>query len=206
MKAFVRATLATFALFALVSCSPRGDFPEYPDTTSHTAHNGPWAEAIAPLEAAYDRRDDVEVNRLVAQLGAEFRDVYGEDSVPYAEITMYAALQLYREHRDEASLPYFRDALQHYRAALGSEHQDVAVALHTYGDALISARGASAAAEAEPLYREAYTIRFSTLGAADIQTLGVAEEVFDAMSMQVGGPNDQSQGRSQLVSATRTLV
>lgn len=115
MKAVIRATLATFALFALVSCSPRTDFPEYPDTTSHTAHNGPWAEAIAPLEAAYDRRNDVEVNRLVAQLGAEFRDVYGEDSVPYAEITMYAALQLYRERRDEESLPYFRDALQHYR-------------------------------------------------------------------------------------------
>lgn len=171
------------AALGLTACAPKGEVPEYPTSVSRSAHEGPWAPALAPLEAAYSENNNAEADRLVAELESQFRSTYGEDSTPYAEVRTYAALRLYDDDKVEDSLPVFRDALAHYRAALG-RHPDVALALHTYADALVEAHGDAAAPEAESLYREAYAIRLASLGPAHIETIAAGSGIHDAIMRQ----------------------
>lgn len=134
---------------------------------------GPWAADAADLNAAWEVRDWPRLERLLANLRPKFLARYGEASPPFAESVMLEGLMLYETDRGEAALPRILEAGRLYEAALGSNHRDVAIAWHSYADALIDVRGDSGLNDAAIYYRRAYDIRRHVLGENTVETVAV---------------------------------
>jgi hypothetical protein len=120
-------------------------------------------------------RGDAAFERLVA--GEKVRD--GSNRVRMADLHMAYGVELYNEwtaKNDPALLKASRDRIRAsiplYRAAFGSTHPEVALALNSFADAEIALNG-DKSPQAEAALRESLRIRRATLGASNAETLAV---------------------------------
>lgn len=151
---------------------------------------------IERLRAVQEGGDALEARKLATQLERTFESRYGKDSPAYAEAVMFRALSIFYED-GPASLPVFRESLRRYEAALGPQHVDVALALHTLADALDETNGDSSLSEIEGLYRRAFDIRNSALGPQNATTASAALAVARVLLRRA----QLDQTRDQLVEA-----
>jgi len=111
--------------------------------------------------------------RLIAAARAE----HGERSVEIADLLTAFGVGLYvfgslgDPRIREESIPYLEAAVPAYRAAFGDAHPEVAVALHSYADVQLALHEDDPPQSAETALDEAYRIRLSALGPANVETL-----------------------------------
>lgn len=72
-----------------------------------------------------------------------------------------------------ASLPFLERAIPATAARFGANHPEMALAIHTYADALRALSPDDPPREADALYQQAYDIRVRTLGPGNLETLAV---------------------------------
>lgn len=189
----MRHLLGVLAL-SLVLCGAAHAEPMDGSQTSRptSIREGPWAADAASLNAAWEVRDWPRLELLLANLRPKFRVRYGEASPPYAESMMLEGLMLYETNRGEAALSRILEAGRLYELALGPNHRDVAIAWHTYADAVIDVRGDGALDEASTYYRRAYEIRRQALGDSAIETVAVGTALANTQRRRAIRDNDES--------------
>jgi hypothetical protein len=112
------------------------------------------------------------------RLLAAARVAHGERSAAVADLLTAFGVGLYTFGLDsddprirEESAPYFEAAVPAYRAAFGDAHPEVAVALNSYADVQQALHEDDPPQSAETALEEAYRIRLSAFGPANIETL-----------------------------------
>lgn len=153
-----RLILASIAM-VLAACATTPAHENLQSWEAQSARSGPWAPDVLRLNKAYTEQDWGRLRELIEQLRPEFRTRYGEASPSFAEATTLEGLMLFEENRDQEALPVLLRAAELYEAALGPDHRDVAIALHTYADAVIELQGDNGLEEAERTYRRVVQIR-----------------------------------------------
>lgn len=91
-----------------------------------------------------------------------------------------------------SSLPYLRRSVEAYRRAFGPDHPLVAVALHSFGQAMVDLSPDDPPAEAEASLDEAYRIRLAALGPANPETLAALVNVADIRALPVRTGRDRA--------------
>ena len=120
---------------------------------------------LAQGEAAFDK--------LLKQTKARS----GENSVDVADLLTAFGVQLYTEGKlnndndlKNAAIAYLKPAVDAYRAAFGSMHPEVALALTTYADAELGIDKDAVPRGSEEALEEAARIRLKALGATNAET------------------------------------
>jgi tetratricopeptide (TPR) repeat protein len=189
----MRKLIAALTTCALVLGATTAAFAQEALETWETAspRTGPWAEDVAALTEAYEEEDWIRLRSMLDATGPRFADLYGQASPAYAEYLSLRGLLEFESENEEASLRYFRQAAQRFEEALGPEHRDVAIAFHTYADALMETRPNKSALEAEHLYRRAFNIRTRILGAGAIETVAVGNRLAETMAQRAASGNNR---------------
>lgn len=142
---------------------------------------------------------DAEFDRLLAIERARS----GSNGAGTADLTMAYGVELYdewMESDDDTLLQASRDrilaSIPHYRAAFGSNHPEVALALHSFAEVDFKLNG-EASPTAEAALSEALQIRRAALGPTNPETLAAEERLESisghgngAISSRVESPDD----------------
>ena len=171
---------AAFAGLPLVAAPPADvAAPEAPP--AHYTKDRLTSERMEQLAAEpmkFVRRADLDgaaasFARIKARTSAE----KGDDSLELADLLTSFGIGLYIHGLDTeddryrlASLPYLREAIDAYRAALGPRHPEVAVAEDSYADAVEETKAPVPPDQIEPILLDALDIRLATLGEANSET------------------------------------
>lgn len=159
----MRRAIAAAAI-ALAGCGPRTDYDpdrlRKPDQMERIVA-GPM-RAVRAGDLAGAKRQVERLRRL--RVAARPHDPYAA-----ADVDESFGVLLVQEVDEQgelrrAALPYLARAADGVRAAKGPTHPEVAVALQTYGDALLRVGPTSRAAEARRAFCAAYRIRRVSLG------------------------------------------
>lgn len=162
----IRGALAALALFVSGASAAAAQEAQTLETwQAATPRSGPWARDVLQMIDAYEAGNLERLVSLIESNKPKFAQRFGRASPAFAEAVMLEALVLWEVGRDREALPLFREAAQHYQAALGS-HRDVALALTTYADALIATYPGTRVAEAEAYYRRSLAMRLEVLPAS----------------------------------------
>jgi hypothetical protein len=137
-------------------------------------------ELVASAMALVRGKDLAGARREFDRLMASAVGRYGGRSIEVADLLTAFGVLVYEDGRisenDEtkrASIPYLRRAVDAYRFAFGSQHPEVAVALHSLADVEIELDPENPPAAAEAALEEAYAIRLRALGPTNAETLDV---------------------------------
>jgi hypothetical protein len=155
-----------------------------------------WMVA-GPMSAVREHglaRGDAAFERLLA--GEKARDV--SNRVRIADLYMAYGVTLYTEWTEKddpvllkASRDRIRASIPLYRAAFGSTHPEVALALNSFADVDLELNG-DHSLEAEPALREALRIRRATLGAANAETLATEARLESIRGRGIGARSRDS--------------
>lgn len=121
------------------------------------------AKSVAAGDLAAAER---KLEKLVARLRAR----HGAEAIIVADTFSAFAVALYETDNRQQSLTYFHRAADAYRAALGPDHPEVAVALHDIANVQLQIAPDAAPPELISLVEEALRIRRNSLGLNNAET------------------------------------
>lgn len=111
------------------------------------------------------------------RLLARARARHGARSVEVADLLQSFGVGLFglgrnsEDRLQQESIPYLEAAISAYRAAFGSGHPEVAIALNTLADAQLEMDADDPPQSVEAAYEETYRIRLAAFGPTNINTL-----------------------------------
>lgn len=108
--------------------------------------------------------------RKFAELVSRLRARHGADALVVADTTSAFAVALYDTDHRAQSLTYFRRAAEAYRAAVGPDHPEVAVALHDIANVQLDIAPDAAPPDLIAEVEEALRIRRNALGLNNAET------------------------------------
>jgi hypothetical protein len=119
-----------------------------------------------------------------AKLLGEAKQRHGAGSIEVADLLTAFGVQLYTAGiisedatLKRASLEYLEAAVAAYRSAFGSDHPEVAVALHSYANAQLGVYKEQPPASASRALEEVYRIRLKTFGSSNAETRAIRLEL-----------------------------
>ncbi len=177
-----RKMLGACAVFLLavapVMVAGQGGEAAPPKQTRDRLPNDRMEDLVARPMAILERQGITAGKADFERLLAAARARHGARSVRVADLLESFGVRLYalgsaREDRHlmEASLLYLQAAIPAYRAAFGTAHPEVAVALNSYADVLQLLHEDDPPQSADDALEEAYRIRLAALGPSNIETL-----------------------------------
>jgi len=198
----MRAITAVFAgaALALISCSP-GDAAQESPQASYTKDrlSDEQMEALvaAPIDLA--RKGDLDAAKAsFDKLLRQTDSAKDKSRLAIADLLTSFGVKLYVQGLDSdddrmrlASLAYLREAVGAYRAALGSRHPEVAVALNSYADAITETHAPVPPDEVEAIEREALDIRLAAFGEANSETRSSYASLANYLASQARSPSDR---------------
>lgn len=140
-------------------------------------------------------------------------EAHGSGSVEEADLLTSFGVELFLDTIGEddpgvrkASVDYLKRAIPAYRAAFGTNHPEVAVALNSYADALFQVEGEAARPEAYSALEEAYFIRLATLGPDHPETMSTADRLGKHPEKVLGDEVQQPNSPNQMYLDLRDLA
>ncbi len=129
----------------------------------------------------------------------------GPDSLAEADLLSSFAVELCNNDYQEASIPYFKRAVDAFRARFGENHPETALAVTDYGRALEEAYPSEERPEAVAAFREALDIRLATLGVNNAETAMSMSYLAKALSLS-GRPKHEGAELEEIIGLLRRAI
>jgi len=193
---------ALCAGLALAVATPPDEAASEPAPTNYTKDRL-TSERMAELVAApmkLVRRGDLDgATASFAVIKARTAAEKGSNSLELADLLTSFGVGLYLyglESEDDryrlASLPYLREAIDAYKAALGPRHPEVAVAQDSYADAVVETKAPVPPDQIEAMLLDALAIRLATLGEANSETRDALADLGDHYASRAKAAGDRN--------------